>query len=115
MRTFLVLLGAVVLALFFANPERASAASFEGVVAVEAGEASVFVTTAGVEQVEHCAHVPCTNGAHSHSPGACSVHTFVAIGDGWIAPDFVAAVSIGLKNDRHSGLTLLPPVPPPLA
>ncbi|MEQ1866872.1 MAG: hypothetical protein ABL996_19715 [Micropepsaceae bacterium] len=115
MRTILVLLGAVVLALFFANPDRASAAPFEGVVAVEAGKAPVFAATAGVEQTEHCAHVPCGNSAHSHSSGPCSVHSFVAIGDGWVAPDFVAAVSIGLKNDRHSGLSLLPPVPPPLA
>ncbi len=115
MRTILVLLGAVVLALVFANPDRASAAPFEGVVAAEAGKSSVFASTAGVEPMEHCAHVPCANGAHSHSSGPCSVHSFVAVGDGWVAPDFVAAVSIGLRSDRHSGLTLLPPVPPPLA
>lgn len=115
MRTILYLLGAVAVALFFAQPDRVSAASSEGVVAFEAGKTSDLAATVGVEQMEHCAHVPCANSAHSHPSGPCSAHSFVAIGDGWVAPDFVAAVSIGLKNDRYSGLSLLPPVPPPLA
>lgn len=115
MRTFLALLGVVVMALFFANADRVSEASLESVVALDAVKASVSVAPAGVEQAGHCAHVPCANSAHTHLPGPCAAHSFVAIGDGWIVPDFLAVASVALKNDRYTGRTLLPPVPPPLA
>jgi hypothetical protein len=115
MRTLLVLLGFAVVALVFANPDRASARSLESVIAVEASQTTVIAASAAVDQAEHCAHVPCANSAHSHSSGPCAAHSFVLIGDGWVTPGFVSAGSIGRKNDRYAGRTLLPPVPPPLA
>lgn len=115
MRTLLVLLGLLLVALIFANSDRASATSLEGVAAVLSAKASVIAAPADLDQAEHCAHVPCANNAHSHSPGPCAAHSFVAIGEGWVAPALVSAGSIGLKNDSFVGRTLLPPVPPPLA
>lgn len=115
MRTLFLSLGLVLLAMVFAGSDRASAGSFESATVSQTAVSEITVASVQAEPAEHCAHIPCTNAAHSHTSGACAAHSFVAIGEGFLGPDYVAADVIGLKHERHAGLTLLPPVPPPLA
>ena len=114
MRASFFSFGLVVVALFFANSDRASASSFESVLAVETSEISVAMTSVDTDEpAAHCAHVPCANAAHPHS--SCTAHSSFVMGGGLIGPDFLAAEPVALTHDRNVGRTLVPPVPPPLA
>ena len=115
MRSLLISFVVVLVALLFASPDIASAMSFGVNIATDTTKMSVIVQSADTDQSEHCAHIPCANGAHSHTSSTCSAHSFVANCDGCIALDFESTASISYKNDHCVGLTLLPPVPPPLA
>ena len=113
MRTLLFSLVVALVGLFSASSSNASATSVVGKTAVETTTVAVAALVAIADNEEHCAHVPCANGAHSHS--SCSTHSFVVIGEGGTSLNFNATASIASKADRFGGRTLLPPVPPPLA
>ena len=114
MRTFLISFVVVLVALIFANGNNASAMASGENTAVESSASLIASVSAASDQAEHCGHIPCANSAHSHASSSCSAHSFVAMGDDWIALSFHSAASIVPKTSHFVGRTLLPPVPPPL-
>lgn len=113
MRALWFVLTLVLGALFLALPERATATALASADVVD-NVASSAVAEEAVPESNHCAHVPCTNAAHSHASGSCAAHSFIVLGAGWGIPRLASGAVIGFKHDRYVGRTLLPPVPPPL-
>lgn len=63
----------------------------------------------------HCQHIPCSNSGHSHTSSGCGGHAFVSMFPNAPWKDFNSMSRIGFSNESHCGLTLPPPVRPPLA
>lgn len=62
----------------------------------------------------HCQHIPCSNSGHSHASSGCGGHSFVSLFPHEPLKNFNSMSRIGFSNESITGLTLLPPVPPPL-
>lgn len=109
-----ILLIIAALVTILAAPFQAQASGDDG--ARDAGAYAVATPAKAHTGTGHCPHVPCDGGcaAVQHAPCACGVFAHFGNPNGQVA--MVARVHdrIAISNETRSGLSLLPPVPPPL-
>jgi hypothetical protein len=70
---------------------------------------------AHVADRNHCAHIPCSSSTHDHPNAGCAGHAF-GIDQATPTPFFASIrLRVVTQHDEVIGLTLSPPVRPPLA
>jgi hypothetical protein len=78
--------------------------------------ASVSVAVSpSAEDGKHCVHIPCTSSTHDHTNAGCAGHASGLDHGAVNAFSPRSRQRVTTRNDAVAGLTLAPPVRPPLA
>lgn len=79
-----------------------------------ASSVSVAVSPSA-EDGKHCVHIPCTSSTHDHTNAGCAGHASGLDHGAVNAFSPRSRQRVTTRNDAVAGLTLAPPVRPPLA